>query len=342
MKVLLYFEKENALRISGIGRALRHQKRALELENVEYTTNPKDTYDLVHINTNFSKSYRLLRKAQKQGKKVIVHGHSTYEDFRYSFRLWRLIEPFFDSMIKRMYTHADAIITPTEYSKNLISNYKGVKCPVYALSNGIDLKEYEYNAEKVQKFYDYFHLTKENKIVIGVGLFFERKGLLDFFEVARTMPDVTFIWFGHLDHILTQTKILRAIKKRPKNVIMPGYIDGDVIKGAFSCANLVFFPTYEETEGIVALEALASRTPLLVRDIGAFSPWLIKDKNCLMGKNNEDFIKEINYALTHDLSTIKEEGYQTIKKRDIALIGKELKDIYSEVLNSNKVQDNNN
>ena len=190
MKILLYFEKENALRISGIGRALRHQQQALSLNNVEYTLNPKDTYDIAHINTNFSQSYRLLKKSKKLGKKVIVHGHSTFEDFRKSFRCWKLIEPFFDRMILRMYRHADAIITPTEYSKNLISHYKGVHCPVYNVSNGIDLNEYAYSEDKVKAFRNYFKLKPNEKVVIGVGLFFERKGILDFFETARQMPEV--------------------------------------------------------------------------------------------------------------------------------------------------------
>ena len=332
MKILLYFEKEKALRQSGIGRALRHQKQALESNGIEYTLDSKDTFDIAHINTNFFESYRLLKKCKKEGKKVIVHGHSTFEDFRKSFRCWKLIEPIFDHLIIRMYRNADAIITPTEYSKRLIENYKGVKCPVYSLSNGIQLSDYEYSGKKVKQFRNYFKLKPNEKVIIGVGLFFERKGILDFFEVARQLPDIKFIWFGHLSKLMTQGKILRAIKKRPANVIMPGYIDGDIIKGAFSNANLVFFPTLEETEGIVVLEALASKTPILVRDIPVFDDWLKDNKNCLKAKDNEEFIKKINYALYNDLSDIIEQGYKTVEEREITIIGKKLIDIYSEVL----------
>lgn len=333
MKALLYFEKEKSLRQSGIGRALRHQKQALEASGVSYTLNPKDDFDIAHINTNFYKSYRLLKTLKKQGKKVIVHGHSTFEDFRKSFRLWKVIEPFFDHMIIRMYRNADAIITPTPYSKRLIENYKGVNCPVYALSNGINLKDYEYSGAKIKKFRNYFKLKPDDKVVMGVGLFFERKGILDFFEIARSMPNVKFIWFGNLNKILTQGKILRAIKKRSSNVIMPGYIDGDIIKGAFLNANLVFFPTYEETEGIVVLEALASKTPILVRDIPVFDPWLVNGVNCLKAKNNEEFIKKINYALYHNLDDLVNEGYKTVKEREISLVGESLKEIYQKTLN---------
>ena len=167
---------------------------------------------------------------------------------------------------------------------------------------------------------------------MGVGLFFERKGILDFFEIARKMPNVKFIWFGNLARILVPLKILRAIKNRPSNVIMPGYIDGDIIKGAYLASNLVLFPSFEETEGIVALEALASKTPLLVRDIGVFDPWLVDNKNCLKAKTNEEFIEKINYALNNDLSAIVEEGYKVATEREISRVGKQIKEVYKSLL----------
>lgn len=70
MKVLLYLEAENYLRKSGIGRAIKHQERALTMVGQDYTTNPDDDYDLVHINTYGIKSWKLLKKSKKAGKSV--------------------------------------------------------------------------------------------------------------------------------------------------------------------------------------------------------------------------------------------------------------------------------
>ena len=336
MKVLLYFEKANALRQSGIGRALRHQKKALESVGVEVTLDPKDTYDLVHINTLFNKSYKLLKKCNKKHIPVIVHGHSTVEDFRESFRCWKIVKgPFYRSLFK-MYRNAKYIITPTPYSKNLIENYEGVKAKVYDLSNGIDLDEYAYNEESIKKFREYFNLKDNDKVVIGVGLFFHRKGLEDFFEVASKMSDTTFIWFGNLAKILTQPRILKAIKKRPKNVIMPGYIDGDIIKGAFHNANCLLFPSFEETEGIVVLEALASKIPVVVRDIGVYNPWLVDNVNCLKASDVNGFIDKINYCFNNDTTSLIEAGYKVAEERSIDLIGEKLKSIYKYVIENEK------
>ncbi len=336
MKVLVYFEQQGKLKQSGIGRALTHQKQALTLANVEFTLNKNDSYDLAHINTLFSGSYHLLKKCHKKGMKVIVHGHSTKEDFRKSFRCWKLMAPIFNKMIMKMYKHADAIITPTNYSKGLIENYKGVKCPVYAVSNGIMANEYEYNEENVKAFDDFFKIPNDKKIVICAGLYFERKGILDFFDVARKMSDVTFIWFSHLNKHITEHKILKAIKNRPSNVLMPGYVDIKVLRGAFHRADCYFFPSYEENEGIAVLEAMASRLPIVVRDIGVFKDWLFDGVNCYKGTTNDEFISKINKVFESDNTLLLENADKVIEERTLDKIGNKLKFVYNEVFNTQK------
>ena len=80
--VLLYTEGEKVIGKSGLGKAIKHQMIALDEENVLYTTNPHDSYDILHINTYFPKSYLFAKRAKKQGKKIVYHAHSTEEDYR--------------------------------------------------------------------------------------------------------------------------------------------------------------------------------------------------------------------------------------------------------------------
>ena len=99
MKVLLYTEGEKYIGKSGLGKAVKHQMRALEFENIEYTRNPRDDYDIIHINYYGPKSYRLAKKAHKKGKKVVYHAHSTEEDFRNSFIFFTIKYYFKSSFI---------------------------------------------------------------------------------------------------------------------------------------------------------------------------------------------------------------------------------------------------
>ena len=50
MKIKLYFGMENAIKKSGIGRAFYHQKKALTLNNIEFTTDKNDLdYDILMV-----------------------------------------------------------------------------------------------------------------------------------------------------------------------------------------------------------------------------------------------------------------------------------------------------
>ena len=327
MKVLVYFENEKALRKSGIGRAMRHQMTSLSSAKQEFTIDPKDNFDMVHINTLYNKSYRLLKKCKKNNIPVIVHGHSTFEDFRDSFNFWKIAKIYFYHQIKVMYKNADVIITPTDYSKKLIESY-GYDRLVYSCSNGIDLNEYAYSQEKIDAFKKAFNIKEGEKVIIGVGLLFQRKGLHDFVEIARSFPDIKFIWFGSLPYIARSRIIKKAMKNKPDNVIFPGYIANDIIKGAYLYSSCFLFPSYEETEGIVVLESLASKCATLVRDIGVYDGWLEDNKNCYKARNNEEFVNKIKYILENDNSKIIENGYEVVKERTLDKVGLKLKDIY--------------
>ena len=331
MKVLLYFQNYDMITKSGIGRALKLQMKALESNGVDYTLDPNDSYDIAHINTYWKKSYKVLKKCKKEGIPAIVHGHSIVEDMEGSFSCWQLANLYTKPHILKMYREADYIISPTKFSSDVIRGYKGVKCEVTPLSNGIDIEEYAYNKNKIEAYKSYFKLTDDDKLIIGVGIPFKRKGFFDFIKVAKAMPNVKFIWFGGLNEILLPKKNVYAMHHLPKNMVMPGYIDNDVIKGAFMGATAVFFPSLLETEGIVVLEALAGKTPLIVRDIPVYSDWLIDGVNCFKGKNNDEFISIINRIINEDTSEIVDAGYEVAKKRDIGNIGRKLKEIYTKL-----------
>ena len=332
MKVLLYFESEEKIKKSGIGRALRHQIAALTSAGIEYTLDPKDTYDIAHVNTYFPNSKRVVKQAKKKGIPVIVHGHSTKEDFRNSFRLWKVMKLWFYPNLMWFYKNADLIITPTEYSKRCIDAYN-LGTEVIYVSNGISKEEYQYDEKKIEDFKKHFNIKENEKVVIGVGFPFNRKGIKDFFAVAEKMPDIRFIWFGALQRILTQPNVLRAIKHRPNNVEMPGYIDNSIIKGAYRYAKCLFFPSYEETEGIVVLEALASSCPALVRDIGVYSDWLKDGRDCYKGKDNDEFKKKIEYIISRDNKEVINNGLLRVDERSLEIVGQELKKAYEYLLN---------
>lgn len=333
MKVLLYFEGEKILAKSGIGRALDHQKRALSEVGIDYTLDSDCTdYDILHINTYGINSHNMVSKARKLGKKVIYHAHSTEEDFRNSFVGSNQLSPLVKKYLVGLYSKADFLITPTPYSKKLLEGY-GIQVPIASISNGIDLERFKPSKDKEQKFRDFFQLENHQKVIICVGLYFERKGIVDFVEIAKQFPAYRFIWFGHTP-MYSIPRAIRSIVKEdhPQNVEFPGYIKGDILEGAYSAADLFFFPSYEETEGIVILEALASKQQVVVRDIPVYNGWLEDRVNCYMGHSNEEFSQLISQLTNGELSDTRDAGFKVAETRSIKHIGHQLKAVYEKVL----------
>ena len=116
MKVLLYAKNEKIVSRSGVGRAMFMQKNALKSEQVELICDPREDFDIVHLNTVFPSDYHMAKKAKREGKKVVYHAHSTKEDFRNSFVGSNLTAPLFKWWIMKCYQMADLILTPMEYS----------------------------------------------------------------------------------------------------------------------------------------------------------------------------------------------------------------------------------
>ena len=330
MKILLYTELEKAISKSGLGKAIKHQMQALEENNIEYTTNPNDEYDILHINYYGPASYMLAKKAKKMGKKIVYHAHSTEEDFRNSFILSNAIAPAFKKWIIKCYSLGDYILTPTPYSKRLLEGY-GIDKPIEAISNGIDVKFFKHDDALGKEFREIYGYSNTDKIVMGVGLYIERKGILDFVELAKMLPQYKFIWFGYSPLAASPKKIRDAVLTKLDNLLFAGYVEPEVLKKAYSGCDLYLFPTLEETEGIPIIEACAARIPALIRDIPVFEGWLEDGVNVYKAKNIEEFKNKIIRILEGELPNLTDEAYKVALKRDIKAVGKQLISVYKKL-----------
>ncbi len=332
MKVLLYTENEKLVGKSGLGKAIRHQMKALESAGIPYTTNPKDDYDILHVNTYFPASYNLVVKAKKQGKKIVYHAHSTEEDYKNGFILAKQTSKAFKKWLIKCYSLGDVIVTPTDYSKKLLESY-GIDKKIYAISNGIEIDKFKYNKELGNKFRKLYNYSSDDKVVMGIGLYIERKGIVDFVELARRMPDYKFIWFGYSPLIAATKKVRDAVNTELSNLIFAGYVESDIIIGAMSGSDLYIFPTFEETEGIPIIEACACHCKALVRDIPVFDGWLVDSVNVYKARNIDEFEDKIKRIISGDLPDLTEEAYKVALDRSIDVVGEKLKKVYDDLYN---------
>jgi len=328
MKVLLYNGLSRFATKSGIGEAIRHQEQFFDLLDLPHTNNIKDSFDIIQLNTIFPDSLFISHWGKLRNKKIIYYAHSTMEDFKNSFKGSNWLAPLFKRWIIHCYNSSDIILTPTDYSKSILESY-GIQKPIYSLSNGIDTNFFCSNKEMGFSFREKYNISSTQKVIISVGHYIERKGILDFIELAKLMPEYQFIWFGYTNLNIVPKNIKRSIKSASTNVRFPGYVEKIELKSALSGSDLFLFMSYEETEGIALLEALSSKIPVLIRDIPIYKKWLIENQEVYKAQTLSEFKDKAKKILNNELEDLTSNAYKVAAERDLDKISKQLLNIYS-------------
>lgn len=327
MSVYIYTGGLQIVKKSGVGQAILHQKEALKAENIEVDSKFTEETQIVHINTVFPDSPLAAARAKRHGAKVVCYAHSTMEDFRNSFRGSNLCAPLFRRWIVFCYNCGDVIVTPTEYSRKILEGY-GIRRPIYSISNGIDTEKFCFRRAYRTAFRKRYHLEEGDPVVISVGHMIERKGILDYIALARRMPWVTFFWFGYTKPLLLPSKVRKAIKAAPENLIFAGYVNQEELRDAYCGADVFAFLSREETEGIVVLEALACRTPAIIRNIPVYDGWLMTEESIYKADTLPDFERLISGILHKTLPDLTASGRKAAEARSFPAVGRKLKNIY--------------
>jgi len=290
MKTCLYRDKLWMFK-SGIATAFQHQQIALRKSGVEVTTKVTDDSQIVHFNWYSPLSLKVMKWARAHGKKVVVFAH-TANDLRESSNYAALFEPMIRRYLARFYSMADLLIAPSEYCRRLITGAGyNVHKRVHVISNGVDTEKFVFSEEKRQRYRERYKLT--GPTVITAAQFIPRKGVVDFFEVARRMPEFTFVWFGPIiDRWLSFSQsMVREMKTKPDNLIVAGFVD-DIV-AALCCGDIFLFPSYEENEGIALLEACCVGLPVVLRPLAVYRGWLTHGVNCLGANSVDGFVSAI-------------------------------------------------
>ncbi|MFC7096359.1 glycosyltransferase family 4 protein [Halobaculum marinum] len=353
MRVLDYLELSSQLHRAGIGTAHDQQVEAIERArdagaDVEVVTSPWPDgdpvegltnglrgrgfladVDVVHLNLIGPASLALARHAKRTDTPLVLHCHVTSEDFRESFRGSTTIAPALRRYLRWFYSQADLVITPSEYTKRRLEAYP-VTAPIRAMSNGIDFGSVADHADYRDEYRERFNL--DGVVMFAVGSVFERKGLTDFCEVAERTP-YDFAWFGTVDSGPQASPTVRKWTQHPpENVTFSGWVDDK--PGAFGAGDVFFFPTKEENQGIVVLEAMACGKPCVLRDIPVFREYFEDGHDCLLCETREEMVEALHrLADDPDLrERLAENARETAAEHSLERVGEELVATYEGLL----------
>jgi glycosyltransferase involved in cell wall biosynthesis len=140
------------------------------------------------------------------------------------------------------------------------------------IPNGVDAKEYEKSDTDLNQFRRRFALPEE-KIVLFVGRLVYEKGihvLINAVPKVLEKVNAKFVIVGNGYMHQSLSEHIRNIGLAHK-VMFTGFVDDKTLRNLQKCADVSVVPSLFEPFGIVALEAMAAKSPVVVSDTGGLS-----------------------------------------------------------------------
>ena len=277
----------------GVGSAYLEQVNLVKSSpKFEVLINSSKKADIIHAHTIDPQNYAKM----KLNKGVnVAYCHFLPETLDGSIKLPKGIFNLFKKYVVDFYKTADYLVVVNPiFIEDLVKH--GIdKEKIKYIPNYVSKEQFFKKSKKEIESIRQKHNIEKNKfVVLGVGQVQTRKGVLDFVEVAKKLPDIEFVWcggfsFGKITDGYDELK--KIYDNPPKNVKFLGIIPREEMNDMYNMADVLFMPSYNELFPMSILEAVNSEKPLLLRDLDLYHDILF-DKY-VRGKNNRDFVREL-------------------------------------------------
>ena len=226
----------------------------------------------------------------------IVHVHFVPSKNDGSLRLPKLFNYIFNKYVEGLYRKADELVVVNPCFINDLEKLKIDREKITYIPNYVDKSGFfPIPKEKIDEIKGFYGVPNGRFVVLGCGQIQTRKGFEDFVDIARSNPDMEFVWaggfsFGRLMHGYRKNK--KLLKNLPQNMHHLGIIDRSKMNDVFNMCDVLFMPSYMELFPMTILETTNIGKPILVRDLDLYKPILF-GKYC-KGQNNQEFANELN------------------------------------------------
>ncbi|GCD08496.1 glycosyltransferase family 4 protein [Clostridium tagluense] len=300
----------------GVGSAYLEQvnlvKNGLDKE-YKVVTNKKVRAEIMHYHTIDFKHYLSIPFAKKKGV-TVGYVHFLPETIEGSIKLPKLIEKIFYKYIISFYNRMDYLVTVNPNFITKLEAYNIDRKKITYIPNFVsEEKFYNLSTEDICIAKEKLKIEKDAFVVLGVGQIQTRKGVIDFIDIARKMPEVQFIWAGGFSfgNITDGYKELKdQIEHAPKNILFTGIVERDLMNDIYNVSNVLFMPSYNELFPMSILESMNTYTPILLRDLELYEDILFD--YYLKEHDNQGFIEAIG-KLKNDSSYYKEAKEKAIR-----------------------------
>ena len=296
-KKINMFSRAESVKGQGVLSAYKEQVELIQTKlKDEFTVSINEIKfaDIMHYHT-INLEYYISLPFAKIKSVAVGYVHFIPETLENSIKLPKMFKKFFYKYVIEFYKSMDYLITVNPYFIDKLVDYGIPKEKITYIPNYVSDKTFfKKSKNEIYGIKNKYDIPKDKFIVLCVGQLQKRKGIFDFIEVAKSMPDIEFVWAGGFSFKKIShgyEEIQKIVNNPPANVKFLGIVPREEMNDIYNICDVMFLASYEELFPMTILESANCKKPILLRDIELY--YGILDGYYLKGNNNEEFINQI-------------------------------------------------
>ncbi|MEM4272671.1 MAG: glycosyltransferase, partial [Candidatus Bilamarchaeaceae archaeon] len=231
--------------------------------------------------------------------------------------------------LKWYYGFFRKVIVPSKFTEGIL-NAHGIQNTV-VIPSGIDYGFYSSgNGNRVRKK----HGLGRKKVILHVGRVVKEKNLELIINEAQSIinkrPDALFMIVGK-GPAEEEYRNLVKIKGLSENFIFTGFVPREELPDYYAAADVFAFPSYFDTQGLVALEAMAAGLPVVAPEKSGSADFIKNGASGYTFQEEVDFREKVLLAIENG-KEMGEKGREIAREYDADKRAEELMALYREML----------
>jgi glycosyltransferase involved in cell wall biosynthesis len=287
-------------------------------------------YDIVHVHYLFPTGILGLFYKRLLKKPLIVTAHGGDID------KMAKKNKFFRICTETILRESDYIIcVGDQLYSNVINDYSIPENKITVLNMGVDTRVFNPMDRKILRNHN--GISDSAKIILFVGNIIKQKGVMDLIKAYKnikvSIPNTQLyligakknpVFFNKIEEFIDENKLtdINVLDPKPQKEISEW----------MNMADVFVLPSHIEGFGLVALEAMASKVPVVASKVGGLQYLLAEGNGLLVPPNNViELEKTISYVLSNKEITCKivDLAYHKAIENDSDIIINKLLKIYS-------------
>lgn len=309
--------------------------------------------DIVHVHHPFWMGAKGVSLAKLIGIPSVFTYHTRYEEYLHNIPLsdlfiskkvnrkhsssgtfvmknylkYKVIPKYVNHFIKK----CSAIIFPTESMRQWVGD---IETPYYVLPTGLSDDAYILNDQKsadIRKKY----IGDKQHLFISVSRITKEKNIEFMIKALKVLKhkvgDTFRLMIVGSGDLVAELAVMARELGVEDNVVFTGQVDNEDLPAYYGASDMFVFASLTETQGIVLLEAMAQKVPVVAVDATGVRDIVKNGENgYLCGENKNEWCNCICMALGDE--SLKNGAITTAKEYMGEIIAKKAADIYMDVI----------